>query len=150
MNYTLFTWPDSQDFMEKEWFQDEAILAHETKFGSQAYLIPDHRLDKKEFLLIKLDLNYGDEFDTESLWLTTLKEYEEFLDILEEFKNNITEYREIYFGTNEFIYFDSYEHVLDSLTTTLLTEQEYNILLKHIGKSYGLINIEYLVENFAD
>jgi len=41
--YSLIEWPDSQDYMEEEWFQKEAILAPES-----AYFIPIRRLFKKE------------------------------------------------------------------------------------------------------
>lgn len=37
--YILIPWPDSQEFMEKEWFDGEAIL-----FSNSAYFIPKNRL----------------------------------------------------------------------------------------------------------
>lgn len=47
-SYNLITWPESQNFMEEEWFEDEAILAlgNEDMAGSGAYFIPTHRLKK--------------------------------------------------------------------------------------------------------
>ena len=43
--YILVQWPDSQEFMEEEWFEEEAILAlgSEDKTGSSAYFIPIKR-----------------------------------------------------------------------------------------------------------
>lgn len=38
-SYILVPWPDSQDFMEKDWFEKEAILSEES-----SYFIPSHRL----------------------------------------------------------------------------------------------------------
>jgi hypothetical protein len=38
--YVVVTWPDSQNFMEEPWFEDEAILDVDSKFGDSAYLIP--------------------------------------------------------------------------------------------------------------
>lgn len=38
--YSIVIWPDSQEYMEKEWFEEEAILDVEGKFGSSAYFIP--------------------------------------------------------------------------------------------------------------
>lgn len=40
--YALIQWPGSQEYMEKEWFDDEAILAlgSEDKTGGSAYFIP--------------------------------------------------------------------------------------------------------------
>lgn len=40
-SYTLVLWPDSQDLMDKEWFQEEAILNIDE---SSAYFIPTWRL----------------------------------------------------------------------------------------------------------
>lgn len=44
-NYVLVSWPESQDFMECDWFRDEAILAlgSEDRTGSSAYFIPIKR-----------------------------------------------------------------------------------------------------------
>ena len=44
--YVLVPWPESQEFMEEEWFQEEAILAlgAEESVGSSAYFIPVHRI----------------------------------------------------------------------------------------------------------
>ncbi len=47
-SYNLIMWPESQNFMEEEWFEDEAILAlgNEDMTGSSAYFIPTHKLKK--------------------------------------------------------------------------------------------------------
>ena len=47
-SYDLIMWPESQKFMEEEWFEDEAILAlgNEDITGSGAYFIPTYRLKK--------------------------------------------------------------------------------------------------------
>ena len=44
--YVLIPWPESQNYMEEEWFEEEAVLALgvEDKFGSSAYFIPIHRI----------------------------------------------------------------------------------------------------------
>lgn len=42
--YVLVQWPESQEFMEEEWFEKEAILEVEGRFGSGAYFIPAKRL----------------------------------------------------------------------------------------------------------
>lgn len=43
-SYILIQWPESQMFMEKEWFTEEAILEVEGKFGNSAYFIPLKRI----------------------------------------------------------------------------------------------------------
>lgn len=44
--YCLIQWPDSQEYMEEDWFEEEAILAlgSEEKTGAAAYFIPIKRL----------------------------------------------------------------------------------------------------------
>ncbi len=44
--YILVQWPESQDLMEEEWFEEEAILAlgSEDKTGSSAYFVPIKRI----------------------------------------------------------------------------------------------------------
>lgn len=44
--YVLVQWPDSQEYMEEDWFDEEAILAlgSEDKTGSSAYFIPIKRV----------------------------------------------------------------------------------------------------------
>lgn len=39
--YILVTWPESQELMEEEWFQEEAVLHPDL---SSAYFIPEDRL----------------------------------------------------------------------------------------------------------
>ncbi len=45
--YVLVRWPDSQDYMEYDWFEEEAILAlgKEEFTGSSAYFIPANRIN---------------------------------------------------------------------------------------------------------
>lgn len=43
-SYTVVEWPDSQNLMEEEWFEAEAILDVEAVFGSSAYFVPTWRL----------------------------------------------------------------------------------------------------------
>ncbi len=42
MEYVLVMWPDSQEFMEEEWFNEEAVLHPDE---SSAYFIPKERLE---------------------------------------------------------------------------------------------------------
>ena len=43
--YTLVLWPFSQQYMDKDWFDDEAILADYDSIGEgQAYFIPTERI----------------------------------------------------------------------------------------------------------
>jgi len=44
--YILVPFPEVQEFMEEDWFDEEAILAlgEEESIGSCAYFIPVHRI----------------------------------------------------------------------------------------------------------
>ena len=42
--YVVVTWPDVQELMEQEWFDNEAILDVEGKFGDSAYFVPLKRI----------------------------------------------------------------------------------------------------------
>lgn len=42
--YVLVPWPESQEYMEYDWFQKEAILDVNAIFGSSAYHIPKERI----------------------------------------------------------------------------------------------------------
>ena len=44
--YSLVEWPESQEYMEEEWFDEEAIFCggSEEKTGSSAYFIPINRI----------------------------------------------------------------------------------------------------------
>lgn len=44
--YVLVEWPESQEFMDEEWFEEEAVCAvgSEDRFGSSAYFIPIKRI----------------------------------------------------------------------------------------------------------
>lgn len=42
--YLLVTWPDCQEYMDCNWFESEAILEVEGRFGGSAYFIPINRI----------------------------------------------------------------------------------------------------------
>lgn len=58
--YELVEWPDVQELMEEDWFQDEAILNHES---SSSFFIPVNRLyllgDKINMLFQEIDSLYN-------------------------------------------------------------------------------------------
>jgi len=46
--YQLVQWPDSQEYMEEEWFDNECSLADYEQFGDAAYFIPVIRIEEYE------------------------------------------------------------------------------------------------------
>ena len=46
-NYVVVQWPESQELMDKDWFDECVLLNHEKEiqdYGSSAYLVPVERL----------------------------------------------------------------------------------------------------------
>ena len=44
VTYVVVSWPEIQELMEEDWFEEEAILDVECKFGDSAYFIPLKRI----------------------------------------------------------------------------------------------------------
>ena len=47
--YIVITWPESQDLMDKEWFNECELINSEygqDKYGSSAYLVPKERANE--------------------------------------------------------------------------------------------------------
>ena len=99
-------------------------------------------MEKK--LLVKLNYCWADEFDVEALWMTTEKEYNKFIDQLD--KCIINDGTEIYFGTNEYISFESTEELKESLSIQEVSDSFYDEFIYRIGKEYGLISISEILE----
>lgn len=99
-----------------------------------------------QYLLIKMDSNWADEFDVNAFWITTDEEFEDWKDILS--KCYISDGFEIYFGTNEFISFSSYEDIIESLTIVELEESFALNLIDLFGHIYGLIDLEELPNHY--
>jgi hypothetical protein len=100
-----------------------------------------------KYLLIKLDTNWADEFDVNAFWVTTDEEFEDWKQMLQ--KCDIHEGNEICFGTNEYITFDSYEEIIDSLTLIELEEKFALDLIDLFGSSYGLVDLPYFPEQLG-
>lgn len=97
-------------------------------------------------ILIKMDYCWADEFDIECLWATTIQEFEDFKSKLS--KLDISDDVEIYFGTNEWISFTSYEDIMDSLEVIYVPNTFHSIFTEYIGETFGLISIPDLLEHY--
>lgn len=64
--YILVQWPESQEYMDKEWYDEEAIPTE-----NSACFIPESRLINNEYILAKVE-----EFAKE---LTATKEEEDYI-----------------------------------------------------------------------
>lgn len=102
----------------------------------------------KQRLLISINKCYADEFDVEAFWVTTVENFEVWKEKLS--KSVISEDKEIYFGTNECISFDSYDDIIDSLRIKEISKSEAKTIIKLIGRTYGLIDLSALPENYEE
>lgn len=101
-----------------------------------------------KYLLIKYNGDWADEFDVDLLWVTTEEEFEQWKKELS--TKDIDEYVEIYFGTNEFISFSSYEEIIENIEVSEISEDFYNTFIKLIGNSFGLIDLQDLPERYGE
>lgn len=102
---------------------------------------------ENKYILVKLAHSWADEFNVEALWVTTQDEYNAFLDKLVTL--DINDSVEIYFGTNEWVSFESYDELYNLLSERLVSKEFYDEFIKVVGSSeFGLISIRNILENF--
>lgn len=101
-----------------------------------------------KYLLIKYNGDWADEFDVDLLWVTTEEEFEQWKNELS--TKDINESVEIYFGTNEFISFSSYEEIIENIEVSEISKDFYNTFIKLIGNSFGLIDLLDLPERYGE
>jgi hypothetical protein len=97
-------------------------------------------------ILVTLNYSWADEFDIPAMWITSVEEFKKFKKELSEL--DISEYNEIYFGTNEYVSFSSYSDIINNLIVTNITEQFYEEFLETVGESFGLISIPDLLDSY--
>ncbi len=90
-----------------------------------------------EYLLVKFNDNYCDEFDVDGF---NIMSEQEFKDYLEEWKKEIEKngFDEFYFGTNECLTYEGVDEFEKRFTTEPLTEEEALVLKKFFKSSYGV------------
>lgn len=87
-------------------------------------------------LLIRQCDNYADEFNTEGFIITSEKKWEQHLKEVEEQEFPL----ELYFGSNEFLGFDTFADYENSFSVEELSKEEVKVLKKFFGNSkFGII-----------
>lgn len=87
------------------------------------------------YFLVKQSGNWADEFDTEGFHLFTETEWEHYKAKVKKIRFSG---REFYFGTNEFMEWDSADDYLNELDVKEISELEYHTVLKLFGDDYGM------------
>lgn len=95
-----------------------------------------------KYLLIKLVVDWADEFDTYSLWITTEKRWNKFLNKLKE-----SGFVSCYFGTNEKLEFDSVDSFLQYVSVTELTSKEKTTLVNLLEMTETSIEGDFIWGN---
>lgn len=88
--------------------------------------------------LIKYNDNYADEFDVEGFLILTDEEWENQLHISKLVFDTLGSV-EIYFGTNEFIEYDSFDEWLNTFKVKDISDE----LAKEIIEIFGLIKVSW-------
>jgi hypothetical protein len=99
-----------------------------------------------KYVMIKFNDNWADEMDVESLWVTTGKDFEEFIDIIKENMDQILK-REHYCGTNEFLEYSDEAEFWRCFKFVPVSEQFYKEFKKHVGyEEFGSFQITRFME----
>ena len=137
--------------MDGEEYDPESGLDHMGHIQANAMFYNFQRKREREELkedhkiLVKLEKDWADEFTVYSLWITTKKEFEEFTNKLKLY--DISEESEIYYGTNEYFSFDSYDDIIKSLSIYNISDGCYNEFFKIFNSDEtGQISIKHLYE----
>ena len=82
-----------------------------------------------DMLLVKFEDNYADEFDMSGFQIMTKDTYQEMRDAIVGFfkKHSIME---MYFGTNEAMYWESASDMLGAFTSVEITAEEVSVIDK--------------------
>ena len=93
------------------------------------------------FYLLKFNADWADEFDVDGIVAFTSTELEKYKEKLNSIfselsKNDIVEW---YFGTNEFFEYENIDELWSDLDLTEITEVDYNIFIRLVGKQTGYI-----------
>ncbi len=84
-------------------------------------------------VLIKYHDNYADEFDLQGF---AIRDAESWNQHVERMKNAAWPQAR-WFGTNEGVEFDEFDHYINRFTVKEITEEQANFLIKNFGFCYG-------------
>jgi hypothetical protein len=85
-----------------------------------------------DYVLIKFEKDYADEFDVHGIMVLPLEEWEKDLELYRKATYPFTKG----FGTNEELEFNSFKDVERAFKVQPVNEQEYEVFKKFFGKTY--------------
>lgn len=97
-------------------------------------------------VLVKVSADYADEFQCEEFKVFTQEEFNKFIEYYKNYFDENNE-AEIYFGTNEFLIFESFTEFYDCLSVSEITDEEASVIQKLFGDysfgTSGVFSVDY-------
>ena len=99
------------------------------------------------YVLVKLNANWADEFDINSLAVMTTSEFDRYLEDLNKyFIPNVG----LYFGTNEWVEFEDVSEITSGLESTPISYEFYLEFKRVIGKEFGMFGLYDILGKYKD
>jgi hypothetical protein len=92
----------------------------------------------EEYVLVRLDACWADEFDVRHAWVMTREEYEEGVESSKQELEKRGRYTEIYFGTNEAIEVENFDDYMSNLSVEIISKEDYEAFNRMFGGSFGM------------
>ena len=86
----------------------------------------------EEYVVVRYNDNYADEFDVNSAWIVSVKKWNAWKKKVK----TITKPAEIYFGTNQAIEIQSGEAVIKACKVAPISKREAITLIEYLGDGY--------------
>lgn len=93
-------------------------------------------------VLLNQKIDWADEFDIEGFEIMDEDQWVEYQEALTEAEYPI----EQYFGTNEFVEFESFEDLMRSISVKFISENEKEILTRLLDVKYGSYGVTAIPE----
>lgn len=125
-----------------------SIFGNMSEFGAEPQkekpVVPSNahqsnsKQDREEYVLVKLDACYADEFDVCHAWVMTREEYNQGVKTSKENLDKRGRYVEIYFGTNEALNVDDFDDYMRNLSVETISKEDYDAFNRMFGSSFGM------------
>lgn len=90
------------------------------------------------YVVVKFNYDYADEFDVKALWFTTFEQYNAIIKNISKLGVLDLNY---YFGTNECIEIEHSKELIDCLSFYVIDSKTFETMTKILGSTFGNINL---------
>jgi hypothetical protein len=95
---------------------------------------------KEEYVLVKLNACWADEFNVCHAWAMTREDYDEGVKVSKENLEKRGRHIEIYFGTNEALDIDDFDDYMNNLSVHTISKEDYEAFNRMFYGSFGMMN----------